>query len=82
MAKESSLNDFVYSSFYLEVCLMFINEKPMKQSQQKQQQDVKIRTKSFDQQETVAKREIYLKNSSESIKRGENKNIKQFKTFK
>ena len=54
----------------------------MNQSQQKQQQDVKIRTKSFDQQETVAKREIYLKNSSESIKRGENKNIKQFKTFK
>ena len=75
MAKESSLNDFVYSSFYLEVCLMFINEKPMNQSQQQQQQDVKNRIKSFGQKETVAKREIYLKNSSESIKRGENKNI-------
>ena len=61
---------------------MFINEKPMNQSQQQQQQDVKNRTKSFGQQETVAKREIYLKNSLEIIKRGKNKNIKQFKTFK
>ena len=54
----------------------------MNQNQQQQQQDVKNRTKSFGQQETVAKREIYLKNSLESIKRGENKNIKQFKTLK
>ena len=77
MAKKSSLNDFVFLSRS-----MFINEKPMNQSQQQQQQDVKNRTKSFGQQETVAKREIYLKNSLESIKRGENKNIKQFKTFK
>ena len=77
MAKKSSLNDFVFLSRS-----MFINEKPMNQSQQQQQQDVKNRTKSFGQQETVAKREIYLKNSLESIKRGENKNIKHFKTFK
>ena len=54
----------------------------MNQSQQQQQEDVKNGTKSFGQQETVAKREIYLKNSLESIKRGENKNIKHFKTFK
>ena len=77
MAKESSLNDFVFLSRS-----MFVNEKPMNQSQQQQQEDVKNGTKSFGQQETVAKREIYLKNSLQSIKRGENKNIKQFKTFK